>query len=519
MAGIKSIFNFKNRKKQTKVKLKWSQAHTERVQMAKTALSQAKPAKAIQILQQLKEPSLDEELNLFSSRLKTIRKENNMGVVTYEQNTTTANRINRAILNVITSLEERLQEEGEIYQKIKVHLNEKYQERLSQKLAGRQPINIKRIPSRQGTSEESSQIFETISVQNIQGELVKTFQAAYGRLLITGAPGTGKTTLLLQLAIKLLETESNTIPIVLNLATWQSDFVTLDKWLLEILPTEMGVNKALAKKVVEEFQLILLLDGFDEVREEDRKSCLEAIGRYGKDADKQYVISSRIEEYKQVTKDAPVNYQLEVAPLTVEQVEQELQRLGHQQPEAMRLLQAIQKDALLRETVQNPFYFNTLQLIFANGVSWSDLDFQADTVEGRQGEIVERFVATELKYQEAYPAEKVRKWLGFLADGMNRHNLVVFELVDLQYSWGEWKKFNYIWAFFIKGLIGTLFLSFGTSLMFGAFSGFIYAIVFAGEAFLKITDSIAVGVGFCLVLTIVGSLIGGMIEVLTQVAD
>jgi predicted NACHT family NTPase len=37
---------------------------------------------------------------------------------------------------------------------------------------------------------------------------------------------------------------------------------------------------------LKEIPLILLLDGLDEVKESDRKSCLEAIGFYGAEAHK-----------------------------------------------------------------------------------------------------------------------------------------------------------------------------------------------------------------------------------------
>ncbi|MBK9017875.1 MAG: hypothetical protein IPM82_29675 [Saprospiraceae bacterium] len=130
-------------------------------------------------------------------------------------------------------------------------------------------------------------------------------------------------------------------------------------------------------------RLILLFDGLDEVKKKNRQSCLEAIGRYGVDAKRRFVITSRMEEYKMVEKDAPVNLQIEVGPLTIEQVEKSLAAMGHEQPEAMRLYFALQQDPLLREAVQTPFYLNTLQLLFASGKTWGDFKFTAETLEGR----------------------------------------------------------------------------------------------------------------------------------------
>ena len=83
----------------------------------------------------------------------------------------------------------------------------------------------------------------------------------------------------------------------------------------------------------------------------DRNSCLSAIGEYGADAGRQFLISSRIDEYA-ATKDAPGNAQIEVAPLTVEQVEMGLTAMANIQPESRRLLNALKNDSLLRQAVE-----------------------------------------------------------------------------------------------------------------------------------------------------------------------
>ena len=288
-----------------------------------------------------------------------------------------------------------------------------------------------------------------------------------------GAPGSGKTCLLLQLVLKLLESERFAIPVILNLATWQSSYITLTYWLEEILPLELGVNRTFAKKIIQQSNLILLFDGFDEVHKNDRTSCLEAIGRYGVDANRKFVITSRIEEYKAVVRDAPVNFQIDVGPLTLEQIIRELDKIGYKQPEPKRLSLAIKNDDLIQELVENPFYFNLLQLLFAQGMLLSDLKFSSNGIEDLQKDVVQEFINNQLISSDKnnYQPEGAQKWLAFLAHRMGQRNLVVFELRDLQYDWWNWSRWDRFLGGFIGGLgyniMGGLILSLAAGLIVG----------------------------------------------------
>jgi len=226
------------------------------------------------------------------------------------------------------------------------------------------------------------------------------------------------------------------IPVLLNLATWRSEFASFDEWLRRILPNELGASKALAEKIRDQIPLILLLDGFDEVLEQDRNSCLEALGQYGIKPEHQFALTTRIEEYA-AAKDAAVYGQVEIAPLTAQQIEMSLTAYAGLTPEAKPLLNAIQKDPLLKQSLENPFYLNTAQLLFASGKNWSEFNFSATDVEGRQQELVQRFVEYALKYKvkQDYLPEKAEKWLRFLAGKMEEDKLRVFELVDFKPIW------------------------------------------------------------------------------------
>ncbi len=325
------------------------------------------------------------------------------------------------------------------YDTIRQYLRQRYERRKGQKLAGDQLFNLRIEHTTEGTSPEKADTFITLQGKKTGTEIQQIFEKARRRLLVTGLPGAGKTSLLLNLALELLETAPENLAVLLNLATWRSDFPSFDDWLRKILPAELGVTKRYAAEILQKGQLTLLLDGLDEVAGEHRASCLKAIGEYGR-LGCDYVISTRKDEYKALEKDAPVWAQIEVLPLTDKQLLAQLDHADRRDfPEAPDLKAALEHDPLLLRVAETPFYLNCLQLLFRGGNTLSELKLKGTTVEERQAEITERFVEQALrqKWKDKTP-EEVRHWLAFLASRMTQRNKVMFELVDLQYDWWRW---------------------------------------------------------------------------------
>jgi len=330
-------------------------------------------------------------------------------------------------------------------------LLKRYQNRLDQKLAGRMPINLRRIDFSKTAAQISQKQFKEIAPNAIQAELTKFFHEAEGRLLIVGAPGAGKTTLLLDLAVKLLETEPDALPAVVNLATWSSEFKTLDEWLKKILPVELGVTTALAVRLLAESRVILLFDGLDEIPDaEQRAVCLAAIDLFVSPARprREFAISSRTQEFREAGRVPLVSFPIEVGPLEMTQIERELTRRDPAQTEDRDLLAALKKDKFLREAAETPFYFNCLQLLFGEN---RRPVFSAPTRLGREREILDAFVENEL---EKCSKLETQKWLSFLANRMSERDLVRFELRDLQYDWWRWSR-KMIFSIILEAIVGS----------------------------------------------------------------
>jgi len=482
---------------------------------AKHEISQGEPGEALHHLSSLHLALLDKEIDLLNSRFIDYQRTRRYATEAPDVENRTLNRITRDTRDLISDLEKELSSSTDNYDTIRAYLKKRYNNRVSQKLASRQPVNLRRLVNTDVVHEDFHAALTPYNSDDSSGAMLQTFQDAEGRLLLVGAPGAGKTTLLLQLVIELLEREPDALSVILNFASWSKEYITLDAWLEKILPAEMGISDRFAAEILQQNNLIPLFDGFDEIREEDRLSCLEALNRYAEDSHRQYVITSRKKEFQDINKGILIHLSIEVCPLSFDQLKAELQRLRKDaaQPErgALLLLDAIEKDSLLRKVVETPFYFNTLQILFNAGMGLTDLQFKSDTVEGRQTEIQERFVEYEMKAhtQRQYPAEKAKHWLAFLASRMTERNMVVFELRDLQYDWWkEWSRRELRKANQVSGLVSGILIW----LVLGLILGLVYALIsrlISGPMY-GLVIGLIFGLAGCVHLGIAAGLAGGL---------
>ncbi|WP_421795500.1 NACHT domain-containing protein [Haliscomenobacter sp.] len=510
--------------KTTKPKLKHynippTDENHELLRKAKAAIAASHPEQALELLSTLKLKPLDIEITALSARLADLERTQRFGTESFDTETREHNKINKSIIFLITALEKEIAQSFEFYDKIRAALKSRYETRLSQKLSNRQPVNLRLVPSTAGTTPQAANTFVQYSEGQIRGKLAEYYKDANGRLLLVGVPGAGKTTLLLQLELEFLEREITRIPVILNLARWSSEFPTLEAWIQEILPSEMGlvINKKVAGDLVTQNRLILLMDGLDEVKAEDRKTCLEAIGLYGEDPKRLFIISSRIDEYNAVAKDAPVNGQVEVGTLTYEQLIEQLEKVN-QNEGSQRLLAALKEDELLRRITEVPFYFNILQLLFARGKFLNDFNFSALNITDRKQELEKKFVEEMLRSStvRGYNPQQILYFLSFFATKLKQKNIIDFELTHLQYDWCNLSKSSFYTIGFIQGTIDGVKKGAKLGFFFGilCFSGGILAIFehgFNGLFFLGII--LLILPLLCLSSGAIGGLITGIFNI------
>ncbi len=145
-------------------------------------------------------------------------------------------------------------------------------------------------------------------------------------LLILGAPGAGKTTMLLHLAQELIDAArqdpAQPIPALFNLASWAATPEPLASWLMDRLRLKYQVPKQTARGWLDHDRLSLLLDGLDEVADDQREACVTAINTF-REAHPQVdmVVCSRNEAYDSLTEKLDLRGAVLLQPLSDDVIE------------------------------------------------------------------------------------------------------------------------------------------------------------------------------------------------------
>jgi predicted NACHT family NTPase len=167
----------------------------------------------------------------------------------------------------------------------------------------------------------------------VDESIMQVFDRMNGKLLILGDPGSGKTTTLLTLARDLLvraeADEAHPLPVVFNLSSWSENQPPLTEWLVEELNSKYQVPRKVAQKWMDDDELLLLLDGLDEVAETVRDACVEAINQYRSEHGfVDVVVCSRIVDYEALAGQLKLNGAIVIQPLDEDQIVTYLDALG-----------------------------------------------------------------------------------------------------------------------------------------------------------------------------------------------
>jgi SEFIR domain/NACHT domain len=181
-------------------------------------------------------------------------------------------------------------------------------------------------------------------------------------LLILGAPGSGKTTTLLDLARSLIAASEadadEPVPVVLNLSSWANKRLPLPGWAAEELRERYRVPIAKSRQWLAQGRLTLLLDGLDEVAEPHRAACLQAVKDYDLPLPG-LVVCSRLEEYLALPARLNLSAAVCLQPLNPEQVDGWLAQAG-----LTGLQEAVRNDANWRELLKTPLMLSVAGLAF-----------------------------------------------------------------------------------------------------------------------------------------------------------
>jgi DNA polymerase III delta prime subunit len=266
-------------------------------------------------------------------------------------------------------------------------------------------------------------------------------------LLILGAPGSGKTTMLLELARQLIqharEDITYPIPMVFNLASW-TEKLSLADWLAQELNNLYSVPRKTAPDWVKGNKLLLLLDGLDEVRRESRAKCVEAINAFRKEHGMtSLAVCSRSQDYADLNANLSFEGAIEVQPLTQEQIYKFFNRFGKGMAGIKR---ALKEDSTLREMAETPLFLSIMLMTYRDK---QDIDILASEDKNMQrryllGAYVERMFERPRSKNVSFKKQDVLHWLSWLAQKMIQYSQSPFLFENMQPMWlSKKKQINY----------------------------------------------------------------------------
>ncbi|AVH68418.1 NACHT domain-containing protein [Nostoc sp. 'Peltigera membranacea cyanobiont' N6] len=262
-----------------------------------------------------------------------------------------------------------------------------------------------------------------------------------GKLLILGAPGAGKTTTQLKLAEVLVsragDDSSYPIPVLFNLSSFQGD-KALSEWLVSELKSKYDVPTKVGKKWLKEDQLLLLLDGLDELSPKKQELCVQAINQLlQKELPQQrLVVCSRTEEYNNYStyRSLSLSGAICLQSITDGQLKEYL--IGINQT---KILEFIRKDPNLLELVKTPLLLSITILAFPEiSQSWHkassiEESSRQDLLDSYIDRMCQRELNEKIYLTKKPPKNKQTKiWLTWLAQQLKQESKTEFLIEQMQ---------------------------------------------------------------------------------------
>ncbi|MDX2136919.1 MAG: SUMF1/EgtB/PvdO family nonheme iron enzyme [Chloroflexota bacterium] len=266
---------------------------------------------------------------------------------------------------------------------------------------------------------------------------VRQVYDTFRSFLILGDPGAGKTIMLLQLAQSLIlappPTHAHAIPLVLNLSSWALNRKPLAEWLEDETWRTYRVRGNRVGRWLANNQLILLLDGLDEVKEDGgaRVACVETINAFREaHPTVPMVVCSRIKDYEKLgeTKLALTGAIL-LEELRQEQVDHYLSHPG-----LAHIKRVVAEDPILRQMSTTPFLLNTMIYAYRHEPEDGLRGFTSEAA--RREHLFTTYV--QRRFVDNPPPhgyEQTDRYLRWLATKMQAYVQTVFRPNDISPDW------------------------------------------------------------------------------------
>ncbi|HYW18373.1 MAG TPA: AAA-like domain-containing protein [Nodularia sp. (in: cyanobacteria)] len=308
-------------------------------------------------------------------------------------------------------------------------------------------------------------------------------------LLILGEPGSGKTTLLLELGreliIRALEDINHLIPVIFSLSSWTQEGSNIADWIVKELQTSYQVAQKLGETWVKEQQLLLLLDGLDEVSIIAQDSCIQALNEFiQRYPQTEMVVCSRMKSYLASSNRLRFQTAISLQPLSYEQIRS---YLFSAELESATINSLLREDTTLKEVIKSPLMLNIMLFAYRNSPT-SDL-LKMQSVEEVRQHLFNTYIDQVFQWRRTkfrYLEYDTKRWLSWLAKIMLQESQPMFFIEYMQptllqnqtqrimYSCGLGLTGGLVFGLMggiVFGLKSVIFVGLGGGLGFGLFLG------------------------------------------------
>jgi len=256
-------------------------------------------------------------------------------------------------------------------------------------------------------------------------------------LLVLGAPGSGKTITLLQLARELLDRAEQCpeepVPVVFNLSTWSEAGGSLRDWLIAELSSKYQIPARTGRDWIDNQRLLPMLDGLDEVAAERRSPCARAINEFAEAIGVPGIaVCCRLEEYEALDVRLKLGGAIHLQPLVAKDVLGQLRRAG---PSMAALTEMLERETALQELARSPLMLDVMMLAFRD---WSGDTGKSSSVAYWRHHIfqiyTQRMFARGVGRGGRYSQDRIIGVLERIAAEMRRRAQTIFLIEDLQPS-------------------------------------------------------------------------------------
>ncbi|MEO0645660.1 MAG: NACHT domain-containing protein, partial [Cyanobacteria bacterium J06650_10] len=254
-------------------------------------------------------------------------------------------------------------------------------------------------------------------------------------LLILGTPGAGKTTVLLQVAQSIIsrigDDLSQPIPVVLNLASWAIKRQSIKEWLVKELSEKYHIRPKIATGWIAEEQLILCLDGLDEVACSFRDDCVIALNQFIQTHGRtELIVCSRVQDYKALSEKLKLLSAVCVQPLNSKQIDCYLEQAGEQ---LAALRTAFERNSEVKELASSPLILSVMSLVYKD--VYVDNLYQDDDPQNYLSQLFDAYIETMFRHRRnvsLYRQSQTKSWLRWIAQQMKRESQTEFLIEQIQ---------------------------------------------------------------------------------------